>query len=111
MEYPHCLPTFIEGIDDGQMAVRELQAESRSWRAEKYAADSNLLVLEHIDGEGKIACYNDAQIDQMLKVGLTHSGGGPLAASALNLTRMRENRNHRGARFGSWSSCRHVSRR
>lgn len=68
MEYPYCLPTFIDGIDDGEMAVRELQAESRSWRAEKYAADSNLLVLEHIDGEGRSACYNDAQIDTMLQV-------------------------------------------
>ncbi|KAL2192216.1 hypothetical protein P885DRAFT_48206 [Corynascus similis CBS 632.67] len=67
MEYPYCLPTFIDGIDDGEMAVRELQAESRSWRAEKYAADSNLLVLEHIDGEGRSACYNDAQIDTMLQ--------------------------------------------
>lgn len=38
MEYPHCLASFIEGIDDGQMAVHELQAESRSRRVEKYSA-------------------------------------------------------------------------
>lgn len=68
LEYPHCLPTFIEGIDDGPMAVRELQAQSLSWRAEKYAADSNLLVLEHIDGASRSGCYNDEQIDELLEV-------------------------------------------
>lgn len=68
LEYPHCLPTFIEGIDDGPMAVRELQAHSLSWRAERYAADSNLLVIEHIDGTSRSACYNDEQINQLLEV-------------------------------------------
>ena len=68
MGYPHCLPTYIEGIDDGAMALRELQAESLSWRAEKYAADSNLLVLEHINGKGRTVCYNDEQIAKLLEV-------------------------------------------
>jgi hypothetical protein len=54
-------------LDDGAFCERELKEESKSWRSEKYAPVSKVLVLEHDKGEGSSQRCDDARIHEMLE--------------------------------------------
>lgn len=64
--YPFCLPSYVAAFDDGQLAQQELKTETRSWRSEGYAAESNVLVLDHHHGVGTKRYCSDADIHQIL---------------------------------------------
>ena len=64
--YPFCLPSYVAAFDDGQLAEQELKAETRSWRSEGYADDSNVQIFDHHNGEGTIGSYNDVELDLLL---------------------------------------------
>ncbi|KAF2703175.1 hypothetical protein K504DRAFT_451926 [Pleomassaria siparia CBS 279.74] len=63
--YPFCLPSYIAAFD-GQLAQQELKAETRSWRSEGYAEDSEVLIFDHHHGVGLRRRCNDDDIDQLL---------------------------------------------
>ncbi|PYH81145.1 hypothetical protein BO82DRAFT_336719 [Aspergillus uvarum CBS 121591] len=65
-QYPFSLPSYCSGLDDGSFCQRELKEESRSWRSEKYAPVSNVMVLEHDHGVGSARFYDDGEMDQLL---------------------------------------------
>lgn len=67
-DYPFCTDSYIACLDDGNWVRNELkQATTGSWRAEKFAADSNVLVCDHDQGTGNWRYCNDRQIDQILQ--------------------------------------------
>jgi hypothetical protein len=65
-DYPFCLDSYCDGLDDGVFCQRELKQESKSWRSEKYAPVSNVLILEHNTGVGSSKFCDDGNIDVML---------------------------------------------
>ncbi|KAF2796365.1 hypothetical protein K505DRAFT_348013 [Melanomma pulvis-pyrius CBS 109.77] len=64
--YPFCLPSYVAAFDDGELAQQELRAETRSWRSEGYARESNVLVFDHNDGVGSRRMCSDDDIDRIL---------------------------------------------
>ena len=64
--YPFCLPSYVAAFDDGQLAELELKADTRSWRSEGYADDSNVQIYDHHNGEGTTRSYDDDGIDVLL---------------------------------------------
>lgn len=65
-QYPFCLPSYVAAFDDGQLAQQELKAETRSWRSEGYAQESNVQIFDHHNGEGVGRYCNDADVDRIL---------------------------------------------
>ncbi|KKK12447.1 hypothetical protein P175DRAFT_0501480 [Aspergillus ochraceoroseus IBT 24754] len=65
-EYPFSLTSYCSGLDDGHFCQRELKEESRSWRSEKYAPVSSVLILDHHHGVGTTRVYDDAGIDRLI---------------------------------------------
>lgn len=66
LNYPFCLDSYCDGLDDGVFCQRELQEKSKSWRSETYAPVSNVLILEHDRGVGSSKFCDDTNISEML---------------------------------------------
>ncbi|KAF2189219.1 hypothetical protein K469DRAFT_683656 [Zopfia rhizophila CBS 207.26] len=65
-DYPFCLPSYVAAFDDGQLAQQELKAETRSWRSEGYAKESDVLIFDHHHGAGIRRRCNDDDINRIL---------------------------------------------
>ncbi|PVH94309.1 hypothetical protein DM02DRAFT_693534 [Periconia macrospinosa] len=65
-DFPFCLPSYVAAFDDGQLAQQELKAETRSWRSEGYAKESDVLIFDHHYGVGTHRRCNDDDIDRIL---------------------------------------------
>lgn len=69
--YPFDDPSFVAGFDDGTRCQQTLTAPSNSWRLEKYAASSNVLVIDQFESHPAQARYcDDGEISELLEVRL-----------------------------------------
>lgn len=68
--YPFNLPSYQPALDDGVWCQRELteEADPKSWRSERYATDSHVLILDHDHGHGTYQYCNDVQVQGLLDV-------------------------------------------
>lgn len=67
LEYPLNAPSYLPAFDDGPWVQQELQQASETWRSEKWAPQSNVLILDHSWGESKIEYYDDAGLTTLLE--------------------------------------------
>lgn len=57
--YPFTNAAYDPAIDDGQFARNELKPDTTGWRAEKYAARTEVLVLDHFEDDTSSVKYHD----------------------------------------------------
>ncbi|KAK8243412.1 hypothetical protein HDK90DRAFT_409253 [Phyllosticta capitalensis] len=66
--YPFDDPSYVAGFDDGTRCQQTLTAPSNSWRLEKYAASSNVLVIDQYESHPAEARYcDDGKISELLE--------------------------------------------
>lgn len=68
LEYPLNNPSYHPAFDDSNFCLRELKIETRTWRAEKYATVSKVLILDRYDHGCSIGYRDDREIDELLVV-------------------------------------------